>query len=129
VKKGIESTFEKMGSKRIESPMMMGPLQHHTHGTHLSNTNEESHANAMNKGGMKEDGPDINLFLGQKGVKNPNLPRPPNILPTPFGDMSHNSRMMGDITPDGELFLDADDQASMGSVESDMEIIAETPRL
>ncbi|PNX91777.1 hypothetical protein L195_g047911, partial [Trifolium pratense] len=128
VKKGIENICEMMGPKRIESSKMGEIYQQSSHGNHMANTNEESHVVVM-KEGMKENGPEVNLVLGQKGVQNPNLSRPPNILVSPPGGISHNSKVMGDMVLEGELFMDADDQASMGSMESDMEIVAETPRL
>ncbi|MCI17172.1 hypothetical protein A2U01_0038319 [Trifolium medium] len=61
-------------------------------------------------------GPSSEVNMGQKGIQNPNLPRPPNI----------HAR---DTALENEFFLDADDNASLGSMELDMELVEETPRL
>jgi hypothetical protein len=57
----------------------------------------------------------------------PNAPRPPDIGLAP--SLSHEAKGHGvdDTNPDGDEFEDAHDQGVLGSDESDMEIVGETP--
>jgi hypothetical protein len=60
-------------------------------------------------------------------VSNPNVPRPPNWSQLPPKLLSQTTSVtveepIGDV----ELFVDATDQGSIGSQESDMEVVAET---
>ncbi|MCI12975.1 hypothetical protein A2U01_0034086, partial [Trifolium medium] len=67
--------------------------------------------------------------LGQQGVHNPNIPRPPNLGLTPPEAMPHEHQHERENALDNELFIDANDHSSMRSFDSDMEIVEETPRL
>ncbi|MCI37129.1 hypothetical protein A2U01_0058353, partial [Trifolium medium] len=60
--------------------------------------------------------------MGQKGIQNPNLPRPPNPLLPPPGAMPHAPIHVGTMSQENDLFLDAMDNGSVGSADSDMEV-------
>jgi hypothetical protein len=67
--------------------------------------------------------------LDQKGIQIPNPPRPPNASLDPPEALPHELVHRSDIAVDNELFVDANDHNTMGSMDSDMEIVEETPRL
>ncbi|GAU24151.1 hypothetical protein TSUD_83860 [Trifolium subterraneum] len=92
----------------------------------LGETSEESNVVIMEGGGEKAT---CDVIMVQESVQSPNLPRPPDKPITLSGDMSYNSQFVGDMTLESEVFEDANDQGSIGSMEADMEIINETPRL
>jgi hypothetical protein len=68
--------------------------------------------------------------LGQKSVSQPNVPRPPNSVETPpFELLSSSMQSNIDLTLEGEVFEDANDQGTNVSSDSEMETIDETPGL
>jgi hypothetical protein len=57
----------------------------------------------------------------------PNAPRPPDIGSAPSPSHVAKGHGVADTNPDGDEFEDAHDQGVLGSDESDMEIVGETP--
>jgi hypothetical protein len=92
----------------------------------LGETNEESNGAFIKGGGEEATG---DCIMGQESVQSPNIPRPPDKPIILSRDMSHNLQHVGGMAQESEVFEDANDQGSIGSVEEDMEIVNETPRL
>jgi hypothetical protein len=72
-------------------------------------------------------GPQVQLKLSHKEVNNPNAPRPPDKLSTPLLGVAISEKLDGNNTLDSEEFIDAKDEGILGSTDSEMEVVEETP--
>jgi hypothetical protein len=121
-KKGVEHAMDKMGIDII--------------GDLMGQTVQPKAVSTQNITGRKNIGEhELGLtsasMLGPKSVSNPNLPRPPdNVVIPPLSQkiptlLTSNE----DLSIEGEVFEDANDQGSHLSSDSDMEVVGETPNL
>jgi hypothetical protein len=115
-KRGVDSILEKGGVELL--------------GKVLGHDNQPIYNTFTNNG--EESRPDKNIMdtdhEGSPGqVANPNVPRPPNWAITPPKLLSQTTiATVEEQVGDGEIFVDAHDQGSVGSQDSDMEVVAET---
>jgi hypothetical protein len=118
-KRGVENIVEKIGVDLLEKV-----LDHEKQSNNILNDGEATGAEKYKLG------PILELSSSTTPVVNPNVPRPPNWLDTPpkipstIAPSSEEEQMEG-----GEVFVDANDQGSIGSLKSDMEVVVETPSL
>jgi hypothetical protein len=121
LKKGVENIAGNIGSKRLdnlkvqyEKPKM----------THMATTNKSE----LQKGSMGEVaenvGPCVENILGLEEIISPNIPRPPNMSTTPL--IISNTHSDVDMGLENEIFEDAHDQGSVGTNDSDTEVVRET---
>ncbi|WJX54348.1 hypothetical protein P8452_40243 [Trifolium repens] len=122
IKKGIENVFDKMGDNVKEKTNKEGLV--------IRSTTELQEDVIQEGVGVSHrlDGT-RGLDLGQKGVQHPNNPRPPNLQVMQHGNTIIETVILGEVAVDSELFLDAQENGSMGNVDSDMELVEETPGL
>jgi hypothetical protein len=79
---------------------------------------------------------EMGLHVGLAINGNPNIPRPPDLLNAPTGNTSTTPLIITpsqtqneDVTVEGEIFEDANDQGSNMGSDSEMEIVRETLEL
>ncbi|WJX12067.1 hypothetical protein P8452_02606 [Trifolium repens] len=93
----------------------------------VSNHSRIQTINIEGNGGSerKEVGSDQNIVLGTKEKTQPNIPRPPDwMIPTTIVTNKVSSLQPNeDVMMEGEVFVDANDQSSQASLESDMEYV------
>jgi hypothetical protein len=94
----------------------------------LNSRGEKNHGATLD-GNTVVGGLNGGLAVGQKGVQNPNPPRSPNFVLTPVEAKTQEPPDGRENAMENELFVEAIENSSIGSVESDMEIVDETPRL
>ncbi|GAU31323.1 hypothetical protein TSUD_315330 [Trifolium subterraneum] len=76
---------------------------------------------------MQFDDNMVNNNSVQLKLDRPNIPRPPNIIPSPYPDNPLIGYKEGDSNFENEEFMDANDQSSNVSSEFEMEVVQETP--
>jgi hypothetical protein len=120
-KKGVEGIVDKMGVQVVEN--LLGQVSSHSR---VQTINFEG--NGDNE--RKEVCSDQNMVTGTKEKTQPNIPRPPDwMIPTTIVTNKVSSLQPNeDVMMEGEVFVDANDQNSQASLESDMEYVEETPQ-
>jgi hypothetical protein len=76
---------------------------------------------------MQFDDNMVNNNSVQLKLDRPNIPRPPNIIHSPYPDNPIIGYKEGDSNFENEEFMDANDQSSNVSSEFEMEVVQETP--
>jgi hypothetical protein len=118
VKKGVDSIVDRGGVELLEK--VLGQKQQ-SKVTNNSNVGEKTLA------GQHDFGSGVDGRFRPISVNNPNVPRPPNWpLATPILMSNTTNIVEMDQVGDGEKFEDANDQASLGSQDSDMDVVVET---
>ncbi|PNY12421.1 hypothetical protein L195_g009051 [Trifolium pratense] len=121
-KKGVEIVVEEIGERHNFNLMGQNTKPNMSHGQN------DERMTSIERSNM---GPDYVANPGPKAITQPNLPRPPNNFVTPPSDpnkkISHQNT--GEMTREGEIFVDAPDQGTNELSDSDMEVVFETPRL
>jgi hypothetical protein len=127
-KKGFETLIDLGGSNIVDHARKEGPSRQANNGN-IKKVTREKYVGVTLEGGpiVASSGGVSNL--DQKGIQIPNPPRPPNASLDPPEALPHELVHRSDIAVDNELFVDANDHNTMGSMDSDMEIVEETPRL
>ncbi|MCH84836.1 hypothetical protein A2U01_0005673 [Trifolium medium] len=123
VKKGVENLTENMGTQLLES--LKGQ-----HQQPIGNNGESTNKDGVQKENLnvtRNHSPIHNIELDHEDITSPNMPRPPNLLGTPQTILSSPPLQDANMGWESELFEDANDQGSVGTSESDMEIVNETP--
>jgi hypothetical protein len=69
----------------------------------------------------------LGFEVGLKGISCPNMPRPPDEVNGPSNSSVSLKQNEEHAIIDGEELLDADDNGTIGSLDSDMELVSETP--
>ncbi|CAJ2632298.1 unnamed protein product [Trifolium pratense] len=121
-KKGVEIVVEEIGERHNFNLMGQNNKPNMSH-----NQNDER-MTSIERSNM---GPDYVANPGPKAITQPNSPRPPNNFVTPPSDPNKNSshQNTGEMTREGEIFVDALDQGTNELSDSDMEVVFETPRI
>jgi hypothetical protein len=120
-KKGVDSIMDKVGVDLLEKS-----LGHDKQPNFNNLTNIEEVTNAA----KNVTGPRLEERSVPLSVNNPNVPRPPNRPATPPIFLSPIlTPVEGEQIGEGDVFVDANDQGSVGSQESDMEVVVETMSL
>jgi hypothetical protein len=128
-KKGVENLKNIVDADHIESFISTHCQHHNKEGKSLMVGNGDLAQNVEEVGEVGDGGPRRCYLVGPKGVSHPNIPRPPNEKLTFSSEINSTQHTEGDGDKDNEVFMDANDQSANGSIESDMEIVAETPCL
>jgi hypothetical protein len=120
-KKGVESVVDKMGVQ------IFGNL--------LGQADKPFRVPTQTfEGGWRSEtgvvGSNQDIVLGPKAMTQPNVPRPPDWMVTPpiITTQPYSHQPNETMVMEGEVFEDANDQSSQASLDSDMEMVAETPR-
>jgi hypothetical protein len=111
VKKGVEDVVGRMGDELIGSLV-----------AHSKKTRSEIGGNNMGDDlGSVDKGNE-----GPKTVTHPNRPQPPDLTDTPpFVPSSISTQQNEDMTLEGEVFEDANDQGTNGNSDAEMDIVDE----
>ncbi|PNX92703.1 hypothetical protein L195_g015844 [Trifolium pratense] len=125
VKKGVENLAEKMGVDWIENLKAQYDKPTST-SRERSKTEEVQKERSVNFEG--ELGSNQTTSLGRVDANLINAPRPPNT-----GGAQKSTPILirheAEVGVEMEIFEDANDQGSMGTIDSDMEVVHETPHL
>jgi hypothetical protein len=70
--------------------------------------------------------PGANTLLGRADAENPIVTRPPDLQNTPPIENYSTDTQVDPMGVEAEIFVDANDQGSVGTSESDMEFVAES---
>ncbi|CAJ2673329.1 unnamed protein product [Trifolium pratense] len=115
-KKGVEIVVEEIGERHNFNLMGQNTKPNMSHGQN------DERMTSIERSNM---GPDYVANPGPKATTQPNLPRPPNNFVTPPSDpnkkISHQNT--GEMTREGEIFVDAPDQGTNELSDSDMEVV------
>jgi hypothetical protein len=123
VKKGVENINEEMGTQLLES---LKAQHQQPIGNNKEPTNEDG-VQIEKSNATRDHNPIHNIELIHEDITSPNIPRPLNLLGTPQIIPSSLPLQDANMGWESEFFEDANDQGSVGTSESNMEIINETP--
>jgi hypothetical protein len=127
IKRGIENVLDKMGENMKEKSYKEGPILRPT--SDFQKEIQQMEGGESNMLGAEKLNELTDPGMGQKRVQHPNIPRPPNLQALSQKDTVVEPVQVGEMAGDNDLFLDAHESSSTGNVDSDMEVVEETPRL
>jgi hypothetical protein len=117
-KRGVDNIMDRVGVQLLENTLGQSKQANFNHATH----NEEDTTSTRIVMGSEQQ-----VRFGPILQPNPGVPRPPNwsnLPPTTLSNFSTPAEE--EQVGEGEVFVDANDQGSVGSQESDMEVVVET---
>ncbi|MCH79375.1 hypothetical protein A2U01_0000124 [Trifolium medium] len=133
-KKGVEKLSEILSTNEVEK--LVDTLAQKPNNNETQEPNKEKDENCVviireeMEGSKSERGGIESLTkmnIGQAGVMQPNIPRPPNNQDTPPLHSPKQVTMQREVFVENEVFLDANDQGSGVSLDSDIDMATETP--
>jgi hypothetical protein len=123
IKKGVDNLAEMMGINMMESLKAQYQRSKITKGDNSSNLEV---CKVIDSEKVIIGRPGANTLLGRADAENPIVTRPPDLQNTPPIENYSTDTQVDPMGVEAEIFVDANDQGSVGTSESDMEFVAES---
>jgi hypothetical protein len=123
IKKGVDNLAEMMGINMMESLKAQYQRPKITKGDNSSNLEV---CKVIDSEKAIIGRPGANTLLGRADAENPIVTRPPDLQNTPPIENYSTDTQVDPMGVEAEIFVDANDQGSVGTSESDMEFVAES---